>query len=148
MELIMTGKYKKELVKKIKDAMADKELAEALCEMIEDQRGGLGFLLSMLSERPRTFNPFILKGLSIYREPAAIDTKTAELVAVAAAAALGCEHCLEAHIDRAVTEGATLEELMDVMLITGAIAESSTLSVAFRKLKQKEGKIKKTGDRY
>jgi len=139
----MNEKNKKELIKKTKDAMADKELAEALCEMIVEQRGGLGFMLGMLSERPRTFNPLILKGLSIYREPAAIDTKTAELVAIAAAAALSCEHCLEAHIDRALTEGATLEEIMDVMLITGAIAESSTLSVAFRKLKQKEGKIKK-----
>lgn len=136
----MPEKNKKELVKKTKDAMADKDLTAALCEMISEQRGGLGFLLSMLSERPSTFNPFILKGLSIYREPAAIDTKTAELVAIAAAAALSCEHCLEAHIDRAVTEGATLEEIMDVILITGAIAESSTLSVAFRKLKQKAGK--------
>lgn len=139
----MTGKNRKELLEKAKDAMADKELSEALCEMITEQRGGLGFLLSMLSERPRTFNPFILKGLSIYREPAAIDTKTAELVAIAAAAALSCEHCLEVHIDRAVTEGATLDEIMDVMLITASIAESSTLSVAFRKLKQGAGKIKK-----
>ncbi|MBF0559470.1 MAG: carboxymuconolactone decarboxylase family protein, partial [Nitrospirae bacterium] len=110
----MTERNKKELVKKAKDTMADKRLTEALSEMITEQRGGLGFLLSMLSERPRTFNPYIIKGQSIYREPAALDTKTAELIAVAASTALRCEHWLEAHIARAVSEGATLDEIMDV----------------------------------
>lgn len=125
--------------------MTDSRLTAALSEMLTEKRGSMGFLHRMLSERPRTFNPSIIKGLSIYSEPAAIDTKTAELVAVAAATALRCEHCLEAHIDRAVAEGATLEEIMDVMLISGAISESSALSTAFRKLKQKEGKMKKPG---
>ena len=64
-------------------------------------------------------------------------------MAVAAATALRCEHCLEAHMDRALREGASLEEIMDVLLISGAISESSTLSVAFRKFKQKEEKTKR-----
>jgi alkylhydroperoxidase/carboxymuconolactone decarboxylase family protein YurZ len=49
-------------------------------------------------------------------------------------------------MDRALRQGATLEEIMDVLLISGAISESSTLSVAFRKFKQKEGKIKREQD--
>lgn len=108
------------------------------------QNGSLGFILNVLKERPRNFNPFILKGMAIYKEPKSLDRKTAELVAIGAAAALRCEHCLESHMHRARTEGASLDEIMDALLIAGAIADSSTLSVAFRKYKQLEGKSKKT----
>ncbi len=65
-------------------------------------------------------------------------------MAIGAAAALRCEHCLEAHMGRAGGEGASLDEIMDTLLIAGAIADSSTLSVAFRKFRQLEGKTKKT----
>ncbi len=130
-------------VKQAKALMKDRKLTEALVEGIERQRGSLGFLLGSLKNRPRTFNPYVLKGMSVYRDTEALDRKTAELVAVASAAALRCEHCLEAHMDRAIREGATLEEIFDTLLIAGAISESSTLSVAFRKFRQKEGKRKK-----
>ncbi len=113
--------------------------------MVEKNYGDLGFLMKMLKERPRTFNPFILKGMSTYKEPSAISRKMAELAAISASAALRCDHCLEAHIRRAVDEGATLEEVMDVILVAGSISESSTLSVAFRKYKQQEARIRKEG---
>ncbi len=139
----MSGTSKrKNVLKQAETLMKDAGLAEALASAVERQNGRLGFLLSTLKERPRTFNPYLLKGRSVYN-PIALDKKTAELVAVASATALRCEHCLEAHMERALREGATLEEIMDVLLISGAISESSTLSVAFRKFKQKEEKIKK-----
>lgn len=139
----MKGKEKKsDLIKKAKTLMKDSDLAEALAGMIEERRGSLGFLLSELKEkRHRTFTPYILKGSSIYTEPACLDPKTVELVAVAASSALRCEHCLEAHMERALQEGASLDEILDVILIAGAISESSTLSVSFRKFKQKAGKM-------
>jgi len=132
----------KNALKQAEALMKNRELTEALAEDIERKRGGLGFLLSTLRERPRTFNPYILKGKSVYN-PLALDKKTAELVAVASASALRCEHCLDAHMDGAIREGATMEEIMDVLLISGAISESSTLSVAFRKFKQKKAKTKR-----
>ncbi len=137
---------KKKIVKQAEALMEDETLMEALAAEIEEQRGGVGFLLGMLKERPRTFNPYILKGRSVYK-PDKLDKKTAELVAVAAAPALRCEHCLDAHMERARQEGASLEESMDVLLISAAISESSTLSVAFRKFKQKEGRVRKGKDR-
>jgi len=142
----MAGKNKKNLIKEAKSLMDDEGLADALSQTIEDQRGHLGFLLSTLKKRHKTFNPYVLKGMSVYREPSAIDNKTAELAAVSAATALRCEHCLDAHMGRAVEEGASMEEILDVMLISAAICESSTLSVAFRKFKQFEGRSKKTPD--
>jgi 4-carboxymuconolactone decarboxylase len=141
-----TDKKKKsnpELIQKLKDLLTKAELSEALAEMHAGKNGELGFLLKVLKERPRTFNPYLFKGMSVYKEPSALDRKTAELVAVAASAALRCDHCLEAHMGRAMDEGASLDEIMDVLLIAAAISESSTLSVAFRKYKQLEGKVKK-----
>jgi AhpD family alkylhydroperoxidase len=132
---------RKEMAKKARALMEDPDLAEALAEAIIEQRGGLGFLLGILKERPRTFNPFILKGMTIYGEPAAIDRKTAELAAVSAATAISCEHCLEAHMSRALETGATMEEIKDVILVSAAICESSALSVALRKYRQLEGKL-------
>ena len=138
-----TAKDKKQIIRAVREQLGDEALTEALVESLVDQHGGLGFILNVLKERPRNFNPFILKGMSIYKEPSSLDRKTAELVAVGAAAALRCEHCLEAHMDRAQAEGASLAEIMDALLIAGGIADSSTLSVAFRKYKQLEGKTKK-----
>jgi AhpD family alkylhydroperoxidase len=136
----MTAKDKKTLLKQARSLMEDEGLADALSQMIEDQRGQLGFLLSTLRKRHKTFSPYVLKGMSVYREPSAIDKKTAELAAVSAATALRCEHCLDAHMARAMEEGASAEEILDVILISAAICESSTLSVAFRKFRQFEGK--------
>lgn len=136
---------KSKIIRDTKTLLEKKELAEALAELHAGKNGELGFLLKVMKERPRNFNPFLFKGMAIYKEPSALDRKTAELVAVGAAAALRCDHCLEAHLHRAMDEGASLEELMDAILVAGAISESSTLSVAFRKYKQLEGKIKKSG---
>jgi AhpD family alkylhydroperoxidase len=140
------GKSESAMVGEIRNLLAKAELTEALAEMHRDKNGELGFLLNVLKERPRNFNPFILKGMSIYREPSVLDRKTAELVAVGAAAALRCDHCLEAHMRRAMDRGASLAEIMDAVLVAGAISESSTLSVAFRKYKQLEGKAKRSSE--
>ena len=138
------AKSKKDLIRETKSLLCDPGLTDALAEMHAGKNGELGFLLKVLKERPRTFNPYLFKGMSIYKEPSSLDRKTAELIAVGAAAALRCDHCLEAHMGRAMHEGASLEEIMDALLVAGAISESSTLSVAFRKYKQLEGKAKKS----
>ena len=140
-------KAKKGLIREAKALLCKPELADELEESLVGRNGELGFLLKVLKERPRTFNPYLLKGMTVYKEPKALDRKTAELVAVSAAAALHCEHCLEAHMGRAVAEGASLDEVMDTILVAGAISESSMLSVAFRKYKQLEGKMKKGGEK-
>ncbi|MDA8431405.1 MAG: carboxymuconolactone decarboxylase family protein [Nitrospiraceae bacterium] len=134
---------KKDIVKQADALMKDDALADALVEELENERGGLGFLLGTLREkRPRTFSPYILKGRSVYN-PSALDRKTAELAAVAAASALRCGHCLDAHIERAEQEGASAEEIMDVLLISAAVCESSTLSVSLRRFRQREDRKKR-----
>jgi AhpD family alkylhydroperoxidase len=142
-----TAKTKKSLIRETKALLCKPELAEELAELHGGPNRELGFLLKVMKERPRNFNPFLFKGMAIYKEPSTLDRKTAELVAIGAAAALHCEHCLEAHMKRAMDEGASLDEIMDALLVAGAIAESSSLSVSFRKFKQLEGKAKKSGEK-
>lgn len=131
---------RKVLLKQVEAMLQDDDLAEAIAEMFEEQSGGMGFLLRTLKSRPRTFNPYVFKGTSILRQPANLDLKTAELVAIGVASALRCEYCLEAHINAAVAAGASFDEVLDAILVAGAIAESSTLSVALRQYKKLETK--------
>ncbi len=138
----MDNDENKDILKEAIELMKSTRLSDSLAVLIEKHRGGLGFLLGMLKRRPRTFNPFILKGLSLYSEPEALDKKTAELVAVSAASALKCEPCIESHMKRAIEEGASMDEVMDTILIAGAISDTSSLSISMRKFRQLEGKSK------
>ncbi len=116
------------------------QAAETVLEYLRERDGGVGLMLRVLSRRPGLLVPHVLQGRQIYETPQAIDPKTAELAAVAASAALMCEHCLDAHMRAARRKGATLEEIFDVIVVAGAIAESSTLAVAFRRFRHMEAK--------
>jgi AhpD family alkylhydroperoxidase len=122
----------------------DEQAAEKVVDYLVNKRGGMGLLLRVLSRRPNQFVPYTLYGYQTYEEPAHIDSKTAELAAVAASAALMCDHCLIAHMQAARSKGATHDEIMDVLLVAGSIAQSSVLAVAFRKFLQLEGKREDT----
>jgi AhpD family alkylhydroperoxidase len=130
-----------ELLGKIRSLLQDPEATvEALLDRIKESHGAVGLVPRMLSRRPEVFIPASIKSQTIYQTPRAIDPKTAELAAVAAASALMCEHCLDVHMQAALRKGASQDEIMDVILIAGSIAESSTLSVALRKFRKIEGK--------
>ena len=47
-----------------------------------------------------------------------LDMKTKEFVAIAAALVSGCKGCLEGHLKKAKKEGATAEEISEVIAIT------------------------------
>lgn len=136
---------REELLKKISALLQDPEATtEALLDLIKGNRSGVGLVHRMLSRRPEAFIPAVVQGRALYETPHAIEPKVAELAAVAAATALMCEYCIEAHIQAALRRGASLDEIMDVILVAGAVAESSSLSVALRKLRQIEGKRNET----
>jgi AhpD family alkylhydroperoxidase len=117
----------------------DEAAAEKVIDFLINKRGGMGLMVKVLSRRPDVFVPHVLQQQRVMAEPKAIDAKTAELAAVAASAALMCDHCLIAHMRAAQSKGASLEEIFDVLLVAGNIAASSTWAVAFRKFRQLEG---------
>lgn len=47
-----------------------------------------------------------------------LDLKTKEFIAIAAALSLGCKGCLEGHLKKAKKEGATAEEISEVIAVT------------------------------
>src|SRR5688572_17597829 len=54
-----------------------------------------------------------------------IDLKTKEFIAIAASLALGCKGCLEGHLRKAKKEGATAEEISEVIAVTLGVAAAS-----------------------
>lgn len=47
-----------------------------------------------------------------------LDLKTKEFIAIAASLSLGCKGCLEGHLKKAKKEGATAEEISEVIAVT------------------------------
>ena len=58
---------------------------------------------------------------------AAMDRKTKELVAIAASMAFNCPNCLDGHIKKALKDGATREEISEVIQITLGVAAAAVV---------------------
>ncbi|MBS7287167.1 MAG: carboxymuconolactone decarboxylase family protein [Candidatus Freyarchaeota archaeon] len=76
-----------------------------------------------------------LLSLFTLRKPKALSRKVAELVALSAATALGCDHCVDFHIEAALREGASVDEIFDVLMIVGLMAKNAKLAVGLRVLR-------------
>ena len=113
----------------------------ALFNFLTEQYGGVGFVLRTLAEEnPTVFVRYVLDEDPLVGPPRALDPKAQELVALASATALQCDHCIKAHIGSALDNGATWQEILDTILIAAHTAESSVLSVALRAYKQEQSR--------
>jgi AhpD family alkylhydroperoxidase len=106
-------------------------LAEQLLDEVRARYGEPPLVARVLSQDPAVYVTTALKNQALIRE-SRLGAKVAELVAVAAAAALRCEHCLRTHGEQALRAGAAPEDVFAAMQIAAAIAESATQSYAFR----------------
>lgn len=61
-----------------------------------------------------------------------MDVRTAELVTIAAAAALKSEACLKVHIAAAMKAGVTRDEILDTILIAALMGRTSILAPSLR----------------
>jgi 4-carboxymuconolactone decarboxylase len=105
-------------------------------DILNDTRellGSMPFILPVLRERPETFAMSALADERICR-PGHLSPKTAELVALAAAAGMGAEYCLKVHIRAAAKEGASRDEIFDTILIAGLVGKTRVLATAFREM--------------
>ena len=68
--------------------------------------------------------------------PDSLDPKTAELIAVAAAAGAGADSCLKVHIGAALKEGASRDEILDVLLIAAMIGKTRVLASSLRRFRE------------
>lgn len=122
---------------RVRAVLEDTELREALTFLLKQRYVELPFLLREMQRSPERFVPAALRVLGA---DGVLDRRTAELVAVSAAAAQMCEHCLRVHIEEALANGASYDEVLETLLIAGRIAESSTNAVSLRVLRRVAGR--------
>lgn len=121
-----------ETQKTIDDFLDNKEdVCDGIMDDFKETLGLVPFILPILRERPDSFAFNGLGDLYTFN-PESMDRKTAELIAVSAAAAIGADACLKVHIGAALKEGATREQIRDTISIAGLIGKTGILGASFR----------------
>ncbi len=108
-------------------------ISDDVMDDTEEMLGTLPFIFPVMRERTGTF---ALSALADYRvcRPEHLTPKTAELVAIAAAAGAGADNCLKLHLKAAIKEGATRNEIFDALMIAGTIGKTKVLASALRQM--------------
>lgn len=119
-----------DLLKEIIDSGSEKTAAEWL-ERIKEEYGIVPLIFQRMAERPEVLLSHLLyKGTVV--ETSSLEPKMVELISLAVSAALNCNHCVQYHIRAAVRKGATREEILEVILIAGSLAQATVLADAYR----------------
>jgi len=110
------------------------DLGDEITGDVREMLGVVPFIFDVMRKRPEVF---ALSALADYRisRPGSLDPETAELVAVAAAAGAGAENCLKVHMGAALKEGASPEQVLDVLLIAGMIGKTGVLASSLRQFR-------------
>ncbi|NLL09333.1 MAG: carboxymuconolactone decarboxylase family protein [Methanomicrobiales archaeon] len=114
-----------------------KEINEDIMADIEKMLGVMPFIFNSLKERPEIVMLATLADYNIGR-PKTLSPKTAELIAIAAAAGAGAESCLKVHIKAALNEGVTRDEILDTIMIAAMMGKTKILASALRLLPDPE----------
>lgn len=110
--------------------------AEEWMKVIEVEYGRVPLIFKRMGERPEVLISHLLyKGTVAETSP--LDPKYVELISMAVGAALKCPHCTGYHMQAALRMGATREEILEVILLSGMISNSSVLANAYRIVDEK-----------
>ena len=110
--------------------------AEEWMKAIEVEYGKVPLIFRRMSERPEVLISHLLyKGTVAETSP--LDPKYVELISMAVGAALKCPHCTGYHMLAAMKMGATRDEILEVILLSGMISNSSVLANAYRIVDEK-----------
>jgi AhpD family alkylhydroperoxidase len=110
--------------------------AEEWIKAIEEEYGRVPLIFKRMGERPEVLISHLLyKGTVAQTSP--LDPKYVELISLAVGAALTCQYCTGYHLQAALRMGATREEILEVILLSGMISNSSVLANAYRIVDEK-----------
>ena len=111
------------------------DLGDEITEDVREMLGVVPFIFTLLRDRP---DIFALSAIADYRisRPGSLDAKTAELIAIAAAAGAGADNCLKVHMGAALKEGASRDEILDALLIAAMIGKTRVLASSLRKFRE------------
>lgn len=130
----------KALIKALLDQ--SESLEEDIYADCEEMLGTVPFILRVMARRPEFMIFSALKDFYALR-PKSFDAKTAELLAVAAAAASGADKCLKVHMAAASRAGASQDEILDAVFIAAIIGQTKVLASALREFQEFEAGLKK-----
>jgi AhpD family alkylhydroperoxidase len=116
-------------------------LQEDIFDDTEEMLGTVPFILRVMARRPEFMIFSALKDFNALR-PKSLDPKTAELLAIAAAASSGADKCLKVHMNAAARAGASEDEILDAVFIAAIIGQTRVLASALRTFQEFEGKPK------
>ena len=119
------------------EPMSDREIADRILKAIEKMYGSVPLVSQVMSERPDLFIPSSNLSAALFEgKERKLERKTSYLCAVAAASAVGGEHCIKVQGEHAIDAGATKEEIFEAMLIGSMMAMTKAESIAFRKYRE------------
>lgn len=110
----------------------DEKTVERILERVRKVCGFVPVTNQILSERPDLFIPYSSLSGAIFENETKFDKKTKHLLALAAAAAMGSEHCIRNQMRESVTLGATEEEVLEVLVIAAYMGMTRSQSYSFR----------------
>ncbi len=104
--------------------------------------GTVPFILQVMARRPEFMIFSSLKDFYALR-PKSLDPKTAELLAVAAAASSGADKCLKVHMSAAARAGASEDEILDAVFIAAIIGQTKVLASGAANFSGVRGQVKR-----
>ena len=108
----------KDLIKSLLEHSAS--MQEDIFDDTEEMLGQVPFILQIMARRPEFMIFSSLKDFYALR-PRSLDPKTAELLAIAAAASAGADKCLKVHMSAASRAGASEDEILDARVLASAL---------------------------
>lgn len=117
------------------DEKEKQEITERILKAIEARYGFVPLVNQVMSEDPDLFIPTANLSKAVFEsETKKLDARTTYLCSVAAATALGAEHCIRAQGTHAKEAGITKDEMMEAMVIGSYMAMTRAQSYSFRVL--------------
>ncbi len=127
----------KELIRAILENR--ESIQEDIFDDSEEMLGTVPFILRVMARRPEFMIFSSLKDFYVLR-PKSLEPKTAELLAVSAAAASGADKCLKVHMNAAARAGASEDEILDALFIAALIGQTKVLASSLRTFQEFEDK--------
>lgn len=115
------------------------ETAVQWMDNIDEEYGRAPLIFKKMAERPEVLISHLLYKNAVTKT-SSLDRKTIELISMAVGAALRCPHCTSYHMQAAAKKGASREEILEVILLSGMISNSSVLANAYRIFDEKMSK--------
>ncbi|MBP2143963.1 AhpD family alkylhydroperoxidase [Methanococcus voltae] len=105
-------------------------------EVVKKRYGKVPYIIERMAENPKLLVSKVNYDEAVVDDYKHLDAKTVELISIAVVAALGCEHCIDFHIDAGKKMGITDEQIMTAVMVAGSLANSAVLSKATRSMQK------------